>query len=201
MKRSLVRHWGLFFPVGLILAMLLTGSKADRKASDESQLSGVPQQKVSPTTQQNAGYVLRANEGEVLQRGKGNTVTIKVDPKTGSPSMAMGTQLLGAGVGIPLHIHEYEDEVLFVNDGGGSAVLGEQRKAIGKGDTIYIPHGVWHGVQTNDTGASLLWVVTPPGLESFFREISTPLGAPPKTLTPAQIEDIGRKHGVKFKQR
>lgn len=193
MQRGLIRYWTILIIVGLFLATFVTGSKSDRKASVQSPPSPVPQRK--------GGYVLRADEGEVLQRGKGNTVTIKVDPKTGSPSMAMGTQLLDPGVGIPVHLHEHEDEVLFVNDGGGVAVLGEQRKPIGKGDTIYIPHGVWHGVETHDTGISLLWIVTPPGLEGFFREISTPLGGPPKTLTPAQIEDIGRKHGVRFRQR
>lgn len=155
----------------------------------------------SSSDKAHAGYVLRAGEGEVLQRGKGNTVIIKVDPKTGSPSMAMGTQSLESGAGIPVHQHEHEDEVLFVHDGGGVAVLGEQRKSVGKGDTIYIPHGVWHGVETQSGGISLLWVVTPPGLEGFFREISTPPGAPPKVLTPAQIEDIGHKHGVRFKPR
>ncbi|HEX8773102.1 MAG TPA: cupin domain-containing protein [Pyrinomonadaceae bacterium] len=137
----------------------------------------------------------------MLQRGKGNTVTIKVDPKTGSPSMAIGTQLLDAGGGIPVHMHEHEDEVLFVHEGGGVAVLGGERKVIGKGDTVYIPHGVWHGVETKDTSINLLWVVTPPGLEGFFREISSSLGALPKLLTPAQIEDIGHKHGVRFKPR
>lgn len=193
MRRASTRHWTILIIFGFALANLFTGSKPDGKASVHSTPEAVPQQR--------GGYVLRADEGEVLQRGKGNTVTVKVDPKTGSPGMAMGTQLLAPGVGIPVHLHEHEDEVLFVNDGGGVAVLGEQRKTIGKGDTIYIPHGVWHGVETHDTGISLLWIVTPPGLEGLFREISTPLGGPPKTLTPAQIEDIGRKHGVRFKER
>jgi quercetin dioxygenase-like cupin family protein len=137
----------------------------------------------------------------VLQRGKGNSVTVKVDPKTGSPGLAMGTQLLDAGVGIPVHMHEHEDEVLFVHEGGGVAILGGQRKVISKGDTIYIPHGTWHGVETQGRGIDLLWVVTPPGLEAFFREVCAPPGAQPKALTPAQIDDIGRKHGVRFKPR
>jgi hypothetical protein len=45
----------------------------------------------------------------------------------------------------------------------------------------------------------LLWLVTPPGLENYFRETGAPPGAPPKALTPAQVDEIGRKHGVRFK--
>ncbi len=145
------------------------------------------------------GYVLAAGEGEVIRR-KGNTVTVKVDPKTGSPSMAMGTQALEPGVGIPVHMHEHEDEVLFVHEGRGVAVLDGQRKEVGEGDTVFIPHGVWHGVESRGGAVELLWVVTPPGLEGFFRETGTAAGAPPTVLTPAQLEDIGRKHGVIFKR-
>jgi quercetin dioxygenase-like cupin family protein len=146
-----------------------------------------------------SGYVLKADEGEILERGKDNTITVKVDPLTGSPSMAAGTQTIGTGGGIPLHLHEDEDEMLFVHKGGGTATVGEQQTSISEGDTVYVPHGTWHGVKTGDNGISILWVVTPPGLENFFREIGSPKGSAPKNLTPAQIDNIGRKHGTRFK--
>ena len=145
------------------------------------------------------GYVLKADEGEVLERGKDNTITIKVDPLTSSPSMAAGTQMIGTGGGIPLHMHEGEDELLFIHKGGGTATIGDNTSVISEGDTIYVPHGTWHGVKTGDDGIAILWVVTPPGLESFFREIGSPKGTAPKALTPAQIDEIGRKHGTRFK--
>ena len=115
--------------------------------------------------------------------------------------MALGTQQLDSGAGIPVHKHEHEDEVLFIHEGSGTAVLGEQRKLVTKGDTVFVPKGVWHGVETHKEGIDLLWIVTPPGLEGFFREISSPVGQPAKTLTPGQIQDVGRKHGVSFKKQ
>lgn len=139
------------------------------------------------------GYVLGASEGETLVRPGGNIV-IKVDPTKGSPAMAMGTQHLKAGTGIPVHRHE-QDEVLFIQDGGGVAVLGESRQAVEKGATIFIPKGVWHGVEKTTNDTHLLWIVTPPGLEGFFREAS---GAP-GPLTPEQRNEIARKHGTTFK--
>lgn len=181
---------GLILP-GLVLMALIAGVQP-QKGRDVKALSST-----SPREADRAGYVLAAGEGEVIKR-KGNTVTVKVDPKTGSPGMAVGTQALDAGVGIPIHMHEHEDEVLFIHGGRGVAVLGAQKKDVGQGDTVFIPHGVWHGVESRGEAIDLLWIVTPPGLEGFFRETGVPRGAPPKVLTPAQLEDIGRKHGVRF---
>lgn len=192
MRKSSSKQSRKFFALSLFLAALaVVGSQPSREAPAQ----------VTPTLPKGTedGYVLRAGEGEILKRGKGNTITIKVDPKTGSPNMALGTQALDPGVGIPLHRHEHEDEVLFVHEGSGVAISGDRRQVVEKGDTIYIPHGVWHGVETKQQGINLLWVVTPPGLEGFFREISSAPGIPPKSLTPSQIQDIGRKHGVHFK--
>ena len=142
------------------------------------------------------GYVLGATEGETLVRPGGNIV-IKVDPTKGSTGMAMGTQHLKGGAGIPVHQHE-QDEILVVQEGGGIAIMGESRRPIEKGTTIFIPKGVWHGVEnTGDT--HLLWIVTPPGLEGFFREASSVPGKAGKPLTLEQRNEIARKHGTTFK--
>jgi quercetin dioxygenase-like cupin family protein len=196
MQRIFIRTFVVGISFGLIFIAIFVGGQS----RGETAVHGVQQPTPPPRPAPN-GYVLRADEGEVLQRGKGNTVTIKVDPQTGSPNMAMGTQLLEFGAGIPMHQHVNEDEVLFVHNGSGTAVLENQRKVVGKGDTVFIPHGVWHGVETAKDGLDLLWIATPPGLEGFFREISSPIGSPAKKLTPAQIEDIGHKHGVKFRPK
>ena len=183
----------LFLPVSAALVVVGAGPRRGSAGA-----FSVPPA-ASGTPKPRAGYVLAAGEGEVLRR-KGNTVTVKVGPKTGSPGMAMGTQALDPGVGIPVHMHENEDEVLFVHAGSGVAVVGGQRKEVGRGDTVFIPYGVWHGVETRGEAVELLWVVTPPGLEDFFRETGAPPGTSPRALTPAQLEDVGRKHGVRFKQ-
>ena len=79
---------------------------------------------------------------------------------------------------------------MFVQEGGGAAILGDTRKTVEAGTTIYVPQGVWHAVENPGNEMHLLWVVTPPGLEGFFREIATPPGAPLKALTPEQLSDI-----------
>src|SRR5262249_47860029 len=68
-----------------------------------------------------------------------------------------------------------------------------------KSSAIYIPKGVWHGIENPDSELLLLWVVAPPGLEAFFRKVASPPGAPPKQLTREQLNEIARKHGMQFK--
>jgi quercetin dioxygenase-like cupin family protein len=156
--------------------------------------------KAQPSPASTGGFVLQPDEGEVLAVRNGEVV-IKVDPRTGSPRLAMGTQTLRPGAGIDVHLHEQEDEILFVQSGAGVGVLGDGRTPVEAGATIFIPHGVWHGVENPEGEVSLVWVVSPPGLESFFRESGTPPGSEPKALTREQVDDIRRKHGMRVKPK
>ena len=68
------------------------------------------------------------------------------------------------------------------------------------GTTIYVPQGVWHGVEnTSDAPAQIIWVIAPPGLERFFRDIGTPPGTEREPLTEEEIVEITRRHGVTVK--
>ena len=143
-------------------------------------------------------YVLGPTEGEHLIRNAGSFV-IKVDPSRGSNNLALGTQQVPIRAGIPVHQHNEADEVLFVLEGAGFGILGDTRMNIEKGSAIYVPTGVWHGVENPDSELLLLWVVAPPGVEAFFREVSSAPGAPPKQLTREQLNEITQKHGMQFK--
>ncbi len=70
--------------------------------------------------------------------------------------MALGTQQVPIRAGIPVHQHNEADEVLFVLDGVGFGILGDNRVAIEKGSAIYVPTGVWHGVENPDSELLLL---------------------------------------------
>jgi quercetin dioxygenase-like cupin family protein len=143
-------------------------------------------------------YVLGPAEGEhLIQRG-GN-IFIKADPTKGCDGLAMGTQQILAGVGIPTHRHFAMDEAFYVVDGGGTFVLDDERHPIDRGATIFIPKNTWHGFENPDRELTLLWVVTPPGLEAFFREVATKPGAPPTSRTKAQLNEIARKYATEFR--
>ena len=145
------------------------------------------------------GYVLGPTEGERLLRNNGHVYSIKVDPGRGSNNLALGTQQVPIRTGIQVHRHQEADEVLFVLEGSGLGILNETRMPVEKGSAIFIPKGVWHGVENPDSELLLLWVVAPPGLEAFFRVVASAPGAPSKQLTREQMNEIAEKHGIQLK--
>jgi quercetin dioxygenase-like cupin family protein len=146
------------------------------------------------------GYVLSATEGEHLVhfRDHGN-IFIKAGSATGSDSLALGTQQVMVGTGIPIHRHFHMDEAFYVLGGGGIFILNDVRHSFEKGGTIFIPKNSWHGFVNPDHELLLLWTVTPAGLDGFFHDTCTPPGVPPKQLTREQINAIARKYGTEFR--
>ena len=84
-------------------------------------------------------YALAKDEGEVLLDRKGRTNIIKISPLTGSKNVAMGTQSLPAGSGILVHKHDHTEELLYVTDGTGMALLGDEFIEVTADTTIWIP--------------------------------------------------------------
>ena len=146
------------------------------------------------------GYVLGPDGGEHLVhfRNPGN-IFIKVDPVKGSGNLAMGTQQIPVGAGIPIHRHFEMDEAFYVLEGGGTFTLNDVPHRFEKGGTIYIPKNAWHGFANPDQELLLLWIVTPTGLDGFFRETCNPPGAPRKQLTKDQVNEIARKYATEFR--
>lgn len=92
------------------------------------------------------GYMLGPTEGEHLILRGGN-VFIMAEPATGSNGLAMGTQQVPTGVGIPTHRHFQMDEAFYVIGGTGTFILNDAPHPIVQGSSIFIPKNAWHGIQ------------------------------------------------------
>ena len=147
------------------------------------------------------GYVLGATEGEHLIhfRDHGN-IFIKLGSTTGSDNLAMGTQQVTLGAGIPIHRHFQMDEAFYVLEGRGTFTLNDLPHSFDQGATIFIPKNSWHGFGNPEHELLLLWVVSPAGLDGFFRDTCNPPGVPPKQLTREQIKEIAlKKYATEFR--
>jgi quercetin dioxygenase-like cupin family protein len=146
------------------------------------------------------GYVLGAGKGDHLIHFRdGGDIFITVDPATGSNHLALGTQQLPKGSGIPVHRHPHHDEAFYVLEGRGTVTLNDISHACETGGTIFIPRNTWHGFGSPDQELVLLWIMAPAGLDGFFRETCSPPGEPRKPLTPEQINAIALKYGAEFR--
>jgi quercetin dioxygenase-like cupin family protein len=146
------------------------------------------------------GYVLGANEGEHLVHFRDHgQIFIKAGSATGSDNLALGTQQVTIGAGIPIHRHLQMDEAFYVLEGSGVVTLNDVGHSFEKGGTIFIPRNSWHGFANPDHELLLLWLMSPAGLDGFFRETCNPPGIPPKSFTREQIRGIALKYATEFR--
>ena len=135
--------------------------------------------------------------------GEGALINIKIDrvsvPYT---SMMVVTQTLAAD-GIPVHLHTFEDELIYVASGHGKAIVGDDRKEIPiePGSVLYVPTGQWHGVSNADPDERMeVLVVTTPvsagGLGDFFRKASVRPGHPPLDLSEEEFLALFSQYGM-----
>jgi mannose-6-phosphate isomerase-like protein (cupin superfamily) len=135
--------------------------------------------------------ILGANEGDVLGSHR-----LKADPQSGSMRLGAGLQRTKGGRGIELHTHGSEDEILFIHSGSGVGIVGDERKNITAGSTLYIPQGTWHGVESQSEEMEILWVVSPPHFAEHLREVGAKLARDGK-VSPLKMIEIGNKHGLR----
>jgi quercetin dioxygenase-like cupin family protein len=145
-------------------------------------------------------FVLGVGEGERLVHFRdGGKIVIKAGSSTGSDDLAFGTQQVMAGSGVPVHRHLQMDEAFYLLEGSGTVTLNDVSHPFEKGSTIFVPKNHWHGFSNPDHELLLLWIVSPAGLDGFFRETCNPPGVPPKKLTREQINEIARKYATEFR--
>lgn len=135
--------------------------------------------------------------------GDGALLNVKIDrlsvPHT---TMMVATQKLAAS-GIPVHSHTWEDEMIYVINGRGFALINEAQTSvpIETGSVLYIPIGEWHGLKNADPKApmDILLVTTPvkpSGLGDFFRFATVEPGHPPLNLPEEEFLKLVRKYGM-----
>jgi quercetin dioxygenase-like cupin family protein len=147
--------------------------------------------------------VLEKDEGERrVVRGwpghpdPGESFILKVDPKNGGSShLVFMTASLAPGKEIVAHRHPDADEILFLQTGTAQVHLGDTVKDVHAGATIFIPANTWIAVSnigSNDIG--VLSVFSAPGFDEFMRAGSAREGEPNVPLSPAEDEEIQKKH-------
>ena len=85
------------------------------------------------------------------------------------------------GLGIPPHVHEHEDELIYVLEGEFEIMLSDAHFVAKAGDEVFFPRFIPHAFQnTGSKAGKTLWTVVPGGnFEEFFNKLSElPAGEP-----------------------
>jgi quercetin dioxygenase-like cupin family protein len=109
----------------------------------------------------------------------GGVHNVVLDGAATSGRTAAFRSAMRGGAASPVHVHEQEDEIVFLISGSGTFWAGDKQWELGSGDTAFLPRGVPHTyVCTSDT-VDMLTVSSPAGMEEFFRAAGWDLASPP----------------------
>ena len=145
--------------------------------------------------------VLRPEDGEAIWQPKPSTgfIVNKLNPyNCPFDNFSTGLQILEQGAHIRRHAHERQHEILFCYRGEGYAEIGESRHELTEESMMLIGRGVQHKVVNTGTGQMrLLWIISPPGLEDWFRALGRPKlpdeNEAPVFERPMDIADIEKR--------
>jgi quercetin dioxygenase-like cupin family protein len=146
---------------------------------------------------------IQPDEGELVLVGPTrDPVRIKVTvPPPAQGRFAMIVQEMAPSSRVPIHLHEREDEIIYIQRGTGRATVADQTVTLRAGSMLYVPQNTWHGGE-NTGGETLVWVAiySPSGFEGYFREIGFgPNGEPPPSLGPEEREARDRRYGIRYR--
>ena len=105
----------------------------------------------------------------------------------------------------PPHIHHREDEIFYVLEGEIVVSVADRTIKGTPGTMVFLPRDVRHSFTIESAHARMLILLTPAGLENWFKEFSVP--APAMTLPPAEepgYQDVQRmlqaapSYGIEF---
>lgn len=113
-----------------------------------------------------------------------NSIDIKISSKDTEGKLAV-LEVYGAPGGPPLHIHPFQDEVVYVLDGEFLWKVGTEKYYLKERDTIFLPKAVPHGFKQLTESGTLLLTYYPAGkIEEYFKITDA------WTDTPSQEEII-----------
>ena len=120
---------------------------------------------------------------------------------TGFDALAMGYQTIAVGSRVREHSHGDQVELQICFRGRGHVVVDGVSHPLTPGTACMLGYDVKHEI-VNDGSEDLvmLWVITPPGLEDFFKAIGRPRTpgqpAPPPFARPTDVVAIERSLGM-----
>ena len=136
----------------------------------------------------------------------GSIMTFLVNSEQTNGAFSMTDYLAKPGNEPPAHVHGREDEFLYVLEGRIDAYIGKEVFPAGPNEGVYFPKFVPHTFTILTPHFRMLILMSPGGLEGYFRDMSEParsLNLPEHAVTYGAVDmdyatRAGREHGVSF---
>lgn len=149
------------------------------------------------------GIVVHEEEGIHILTGRRKVpMNIKISKtKHGVDNISFCTEDIIPGRKLRIHKHLNNDELIFINKGEGTLTLDEQSIEVKTGTVVFVPRGVWHGLEnTGKENIRMVFQYSPAGFEEYFIENGTPVGMPAKERTEEEYAMAEKKYGMVYKE-
>ncbi len=104
----------------------------------------------------------------------GNLAVLKLTGEDTRGGLTIVEVTMGPGRMAPPHVHHREEETFLVTKGQLTFQIGEKTIKAEPGDVVVGPRDIPHRFTAGPDGATVLFLLTPAGLEELIREQSTP---------------------------
>lgn len=139
--------------------------------------------------------IQRAGEGQFLNV-LGDNQTIKISGKDTNGLFTVVENYNDPGIGIPMHVHENEDEIFHIIEGEMEFELQGKTSVLKQGDMIFLPRMIPHAFRVVGTQkAKAVVTVIPSGIEQMFEALSELPAGPPDF---EKVASICGNYGIRF---
>jgi len=147
------------------------------------------------------GIIVREAEGEHILTRRKVPITVKISKaKHGIEGISFCVEDMSPGRKMRIHKHLNNDELIFIHKGEGTFTLDEQSIAVKTGTVVFVPRGVWHGLEnTGKENIRMVFQYSPAGFEEYFIENGTPVGMPAKERAEEEYAITEKKYGMVYK--
>jgi len=118
-------------------------------------------------------YVSLSGEGKKLNI-LGHTAYLKLQRPASKGQYYIMEVHTPPGLGIPPHMHDREEEMIYIIEGKYAITIGDQLYELNTGDHIFFPKHIPHAFQNvGDTTGRTLWTIVPgSNFEDFFEDLN-----------------------------
>ncbi len=135
--------------------------------------------------------IVRADgEGEHLSFSGGGLITMKATAEETGGALLLFEDRVIRGKTTPLHIHQNEDEALYVLEGEILMHIDGKEHRVGRHGVAFAPRGVPHAFLVISETARLLTLETPGSAETFYRAASDPATADTDPSGPVNLDRV-----------
>lgn len=102
------------------------------------------------------------------------------------------------GQGVMVHVHDYEDELVYVVDGEIEVTLGDQTMTATAGVLALLPRGIPHGfTNIGDKPSRILDVILPGNFDNYFAELHN-LYDNSGSADEVKLNTLAEKYGIRY---